>query len=150
MCRKDRSTSEGLSHNGRDHTMTSERKEGHQWGGYGTRKDVKTVDHYSSEREERSNDRYRCESLHCHVEWRVCIAASPHASYSSWKYPYVLRHCASSILIQERCSSFVDMVKGARTIPMKVNVLHTAVDWQSTVAAGCTNSSNSPRSYPQS
>ena len=33
---------------------------------------------------------------------------------------------------------------------MKVNVLHTAVDWQSTVAADCTNSSNSPCSCPQS
>ena len=33
---------------------------------------------------------------------------------------------------------------------MKVNVLHTAVDWQSTVTAGCTNSSNSLCSCPQS
>ena len=31
---------------------------------------------------------------------------------------------------------------------MKVNVLHTAVDCQSTVAADCTNSSNSPWSCP--
>ena len=38
----------------------------------------------------------------------------------------------------------------ACTIPMKVNVLHTAVDWQSTVTAGCTSSSNSPCSCPQS
>ena len=33
---------------------------------------------------------------------------------------------------------------------MKVNVLHNSVDWQSTVAAGCTNSSNSPYSCPES
>ena len=47
-------------------------------------------------------------------------------------------HRATSILIQERYSSFENMVIRRRTIPMKGNVLHTAVDWQGCVAAGCT------------
>ena len=44
------------------------------------------------------------------------------------KHSRVLRHRATSVLIQERCSSFVNMVLGARTIPMKINFLDTAVD----------------------
>ena len=43
----------------------------------------------------------------CH--WRYGKAATPHATRSPWKYSCVLRHHATSILIQERCSSFVIM-----------------------------------------
>ena len=71
--------------------------------------------------------------------WQCCITT---CFTPSWKHSCVLRPRANSILIQERCSSFVNMVLERSHCPMKVNVVHTAVDWQSTVAAGCTNSSN--------
>ena len=68
----------------------------------------------------------------------------------SQNYSFVLRSRTTSILIQGRCLSFVNMVLGRLHNPMKVNVLHTTVDWLRTVAAGCTNLSNSPCSCPQS
>ena len=76
-----------------------------------------------------------------HPTVRYGNAALPKASWSPWNHSCMLRHRATSILIQERCCSFVNMVLCACTIPMKVNVLHTAVDWQST-GTGSTKSSN--------
>ena len=52
----------------------------------------------------------------------------PSASRFPWKHSCVLWPRGTSILIQERCSSFVNMLLGARTISVKVSVLHTAVD----------------------
>ena len=49
----------------------------------------------------------RCDSLHCHEEW--WCSAPKSASRSPWKHSCVLGHRATSILIQERCSSFVNM-----------------------------------------
>ena len=76
--------------------------------------------------------------------------ASPHSSLSPWKHSCLLRPHVTSIFTQERYSSFLNMVLGRSTSPLNVNVLHPAVDWQSTVTAGCTNSSNSLCSCPQS
>ena len=41
----------------------------------------------------------------------------PHASRKPWKHSCVLRHRATSILIQERCSSFVNMILGRSHYP---------------------------------
>ena len=60
--------------------------------------------------------------------------------------------CTTTILIQERCSSFINMVLWRSHYPYEsqCSTHCSTVDWQSTVAAGCTNSSNSPCSCPQS
>ena len=52
-----------------------------------------------------------------YVTWRAAHAviwqsALPHSSCSPWKHFCVLRPHASTILIQEHCSSFVNMVLG--------------------------------------
>ena len=47
----------------------------------------------------------RCDFLHCHEEWWGSVPQS--ASHSPWKYS-----CVPSIVIQEHCSSFVNMVLG--------------------------------------
>ena len=52
----------------------------------------------------------RCDSLHCHEEWWASVP--PSASHSPWKHSCVLQPPATSILIKERCSSFVNMVLG--------------------------------------
>ena len=48
---------------------------------------------------------------------RYCNAASPHVSRSPREYSCVLRNHATSILIQERCSSFVNMIVGRMRDP---------------------------------
>ena len=82
------------------------------------------------------------------VIMRYGNAASPHASRSPWKHSCVLRLPATSILIQERCFSFENMVLGRSHYRYESQCSKhcTAINWQRTVAAGCTNSSNSPLS----
>ena len=52
-----------------------------------------------------------------HATVRYDNAALPHASRSLWKHSCVLRPRATSILIQEHCSSFVNMVLGSSHYP---------------------------------
>ena len=64
--------------------------------------------------------------------------ASPDASSSRLKHSCVLRPCITSIFIQERCSSFINMIlvrshylyESQRSIQCNI-----AVDWHSTVSA---------------
>ena len=49
-----------------------------------------------------------CDTLHCHGEWWGSVP--PSALHNPWKHSCVLRPCAVLILIQEHCSSFVNMV----------------------------------------
>ena len=54
------------------------------------------------------------DSLHCLEEWWGSV---PRTSCSPWKHSCVLRHRATSILIQGRYSSFVNMVLGRSLYP---------------------------------
>ena len=80
----------------------------------------------------------------------LCHQMSPRASLSPWKHSCVLRYRATSCLIQERCSSFVKVVLGRSHYPYDSKRSTDCIDWQNTVAAGSTNTSNILCSCPQS
>ena len=58
-------------------------------------------------------------------------AASPHASRSPWKHSCVLWYRATLFLIQERCSSFVNIILKRSHYPYESQRSITAVDSQS-------------------
>ena len=76
-------------------------------------------------------------------------SASLHASRGPWKHSCLLRPRATSILIQEGCYSFINMVLGCSHYLYESQRSTHCSDWQNTVAAGSTDSSNSPCSCLQ-
>ena len=82
----------------------------------------------------------RCDSLQCYEEWWDSVPQSVATCFTQSLKTF-LRN--TSIVIRELCCDFVNMVLGR-------SHHQTSVNWESTPAAGCTNSPNSPCSYRQS
>ena len=59
----------------------------------------------------------RCDSLHCYEEWLGSVPTSD--SHSPWKHSSILRPHATSILIQECCSSFINMALARTHYPFE-------------------------------